>query len=181
LEYWLFPQYIPSSQISPTLNPITHGAALIILIVNTSPGLEGEADDWYCIVQADSKKIDEVGKVWIPESYDKVVSDTETEKVHLWSGDEKLISEYIASQELNPDEVLRLSWVAYWETPQQQMVIPTHMFKDLDIWTKCFPTPELAENESSGEIDWMTWESAGKMGIAPEFEPYQEDGTDYIW
>ncbi|EKD15478.1 hypothetical protein MBM_06106 [Drepanopeziza brunnea f. sp. 'multigermtubi' MB_m1] len=115
---------------------------------------------------ADERKVEEIGKVWIPKSYQKVASDGQVEQQDLWADDEDAIVKYIESLTLEePERALRLSWVEGipW---QLQMVIPANVVtnNDLDFWAKCFESEDALMDFSDDVNDWEAWNITGDRG-----------------
>ncbi|EKD12670.1 hypothetical protein MBM_09239 [Drepanopeziza brunnea f. sp. 'multigermtubi' MB_m1] len=122
-------------------------------------------DNWFCVIRMDSKTIADAAKIYIPESYQKPTWFGGTELTNLWSGNEKVILEYIKSMiSTDPKEALRFSWIP--ETDKQQMVIPTDYLNNdaLDIWAHCYETKEELYKYSSKTIAWDNWKITGSPG-----------------
>ncbi|KAI9055291.1 hypothetical protein LZ554_000252 [Drepanopeziza brunnea f. sp. 'monogermtubi'] len=124
---------------------------------------------------ANKRKMDDIGKVYIPRYYEKSASDgkkaeetskgwtpapswdqTTDERQELWGADEKVIVDYIKSQSLvsKPEKALRFSIDWQW-----QMLIPTKVVNggDLDLWAKCYKSEkELVEEFGKEAIDWKS-------------------------
>ncbi|KAJ5032595.1 uncharacterized protein L3040_009193 [Drepanopeziza brunnea f. sp. 'multigermtubi'] len=135
-------------------------------MVNELVSLEGIEEKWYCAIEADERKVEEIGKVWIPKSYQKVASDGQVEQQDLWADDEDAIVKYIESLTLEePERALRLSWVEGipW---QLQMVIPANVVtnNDLDFWAKCFESEDALMDFSDDVNDWEAWNITGDRG-----------------
>ncbi|KAI9053584.1 hypothetical protein LZ554_002538 [Drepanopeziza brunnea f. sp. 'monogermtubi'] len=137
-----------------------------LFVVNELVSLEGIEEKWYCAIEADESKVEEMSKVWIPKSYQRVASDDRIEQQELWAEDEDVIVEYIESLMLEePERTLRLSWVEGipW---QLQMVIPANvvMNNDLDFWAKCFESEDALMDFSDDVNDWEAWDIKGDRG-----------------
>jgi hypothetical protein len=141
---------------------------LIIEIANVPvPYPRIEWDESYCVITADSDKIEEVGKIWIPEDH------PETGKP-LWIDYKRSsvqdIMEYVASRVPNPEKALRFSYMQH-DQNKLQMVIPTDTVNNdgLGLWAKCWKTEKELEEGleeeldlSSATVDWMEWDIDGK-------------------
>ncbi|KAI9054710.1 hypothetical protein LZ554_001861 [Drepanopeziza brunnea f. sp. 'monogermtubi'] len=118
--------------------------------------------EWYCVIEADSEKLKEISKVWIPHT----VPDKEEE---LWYDADEL-SKYIESVvSKDPENALRFSYVAKLES-ELQMNIPYEVIEDndvLDLSAQCWKTAK--ELEGFEIVDWRKWEIIGAP--APEPEP----------
>ncbi|KAJ5040611.1 uncharacterized protein L3040_006260 [Drepanopeziza brunnea f. sp. 'multigermtubi'] len=99
-------------------------------LVNEASNLKSIEGYQYCIIEAKEKKIERIGKVYIPEYYVKMTPNGK-EKHYLWDEDEEeyeeAIVDYIESLDASisePEKALRFSLV---EDPiwQLRMVIPT--------------------------------------------------------
>ncbi|KAJ5054215.1 uncharacterized protein L3040_000496 [Drepanopeziza brunnea f. sp. 'multigermtubi'] len=64
---------------------------------NRPAGGDGDAGDWYCAIEADREKFDTVGKIWIPEYWEKPVWGEISQEKHSWSGNEEVVFD-ISSQ-----------------------------------------------------------------------------------
>ncbi|KAI9051668.1 hypothetical protein LZ554_004710 [Drepanopeziza brunnea f. sp. 'monogermtubi'] len=125
-------------------------------ILNT-PGWGNPIGKWFCAVEANKKALRQIRKVWIPESYEKELSQFRLEKEQLWGADESVILNYIESEALipEPEKALRFSWVQALNR-QPQMTIPTDVADnaDLDFWAKCFESEKELRKHSDKTIDW---------------------------
>ncbi|KAK6218932.1 hypothetical protein QIS74_06141 [Colletotrichum tabaci] len=107
--------------------------------------------NYHCVIKADEDKFDDAAKAWVPSDY--------------WDKGEASIARYIRGFDEDPDETVRISYIAgYGET--LQMLLPTSMVNadTLDFDAKCFPSrAELMayENES---VDWTEWNLYGEPG-----------------
>ncbi|EKD16231.1 uncharacterized protein L3040_009531 [Drepanopeziza brunnea f. sp. 'multigermtubi'] len=131
--------------------------------VNEPAGWQGSVESWYCVLEADSRKIKEVKKVWIPQYYKN------TKLWSLWKRNEKTILEYIRSIGVpNPRKALRFSYIKV--APQKlQMVIPTDTINnnELDITAQCWKTEGELSQYSSKTVDWKSWKIAGNPDTIP--------------
>ncbi|KAJ5046746.1 uncharacterized protein L3040_003976 [Drepanopeziza brunnea f. sp. 'multigermtubi'] len=70
---------------------------------------------WYCAIEADIEKVEDLSKVWIPKSYLKIDEDGEmkTKKLWTWNSDnEKEIHKYIKLQGVrDPENALLFSHI----------------------------------------------------------------------
>ncbi|KAJ5051490.1 uncharacterized protein L3040_001266 [Drepanopeziza brunnea f. sp. 'multigermtubi'] len=128
-------------------------------LINEPAGWPAEEDEWYCVVEADSAKMDAVTKVWIPESYEEVTWNPEVkEKKDLWAGTEEAISEYLESMVDNPRKALRFSYVQ--EDPDKLlMVIPSETINDneLDLEAQCWETESSLKEYAGERVEWTNW------------------------
>ncbi|KAI9055112.1 hypothetical protein LZ554_000077 [Drepanopeziza brunnea f. sp. 'monogermtubi'] len=125
------------------------------------------ADEWYCVIKADSDKIEKADKVWIPKTYEDKEGSTE-----LWTGNEDAILEYIKSLVPDdPDEALRFSYIIS-AGDKLQMVIPPKAIDedDLDLWAQCWETEEEQKEHSSETVQWTTWKISGTSGASDRDE-----------
>ncbi|EKD15392.1 uncharacterized protein L3040_001759 [Drepanopeziza brunnea f. sp. 'multigermtubi'] len=158
---------------------------------NTPPGWQGDEDDWYCVVKANSEKIDAAEKVWVPEYYAwGAGSSADPNKMYLWSGDEGLLTEYITSlakpggtESPDPATALRFSYIAFWDKQQLQMVIPDALLKDdeLDLWAECYETEAKLEEQATETVDWNSWRILGGPGQESEVWPYVQPDNEEDW
>ncbi|KAI9047455.1 hypothetical protein LZ554_008174 [Drepanopeziza brunnea f. sp. 'monogermtubi'] len=121
--------------------------------------LDGEEWSWYCVIRANKKKLANIDKVYVPESYQKMTSDGRMEEQSLVGGDDEFIVEYIKSETgfSDPEAALRFTWVqgSNWHL---QMAVPTKVVDGghLGEWAKCFKTRNEME-VSDDAIDWQAW------------------------
>ncbi|EKD18883.1 hypothetical protein MBM_03125 [Drepanopeziza brunnea f. sp. 'multigermtubi' MB_m1] len=120
----------------------------------------------HCVIKADSDKIENADKIYIPKDYHKLTSTGKIEENYLWNGDEKLLSEFIEKMILDPEKTLRFSWILH-HGPHLQMVIPTDVLNndDLDLWAECFESEKELLEYSSKIIDWDSWNIIGDPGL----------------
>ncbi|KAJ5051533.1 uncharacterized protein L3040_001309 [Drepanopeziza brunnea f. sp. 'multigermtubi'] len=130
-------------------------------------GWEGDMDkeNWYCVITADSDKIKDARKIYIPEYYEET-SHEEIEEKMLWHEGEEVIVEYIRKFLPDPEKVLRFSYISLYEE-DTQMLIPTDMLNSdvLDLWSQCYATEAELLAYSREVIDWKKWDVAGDPGI----------------
>ncbi|KAI9051254.1 hypothetical protein LZ554_005355 [Drepanopeziza brunnea f. sp. 'monogermtubi'] len=121
------------------------------------PDLEG---GWYCIITT-KRRIDRLGKVFIPRVYDSMVRGGETQEQGLWGEDDKVIVDYIRYWVLEPEKALRFSWVQNDLNPSLKliMVVPTKVLEDADLDLRgiCFLTRDKLMEKSNKVIDWESW------------------------
>ncbi|EKD13055.1 hypothetical protein MBM_08817 [Drepanopeziza brunnea f. sp. 'multigermtubi' MB_m1] len=132
--------------------------------VNKPGNWDGVGDEWYCVIEADDDKMEEVGKVWVP----KTTPGDGGRPKHLWD-DEDAILEYIGTLMPDPEKALRFSYIV--PLPKLQMVIPTEMINsdELDFSAECWQTQAELEAYSSETVDWTSWKIAGEdPGPPPE-------------
>ncbi|KAI9054959.1 hypothetical protein LZ554_002102 [Drepanopeziza brunnea f. sp. 'monogermtubi'] len=171
-------QYMKGAQ--PSLDKLGAG----VYLVNDPEMFLGEKGDWYCGIKANKQKLKEIGKIWIPQAYQKSTPAGLKEQ-ELWAQEERDILNYIKSTskrlELNnPEKALRFS-LSY----QMQMLIPKQVVinGDLDLWAKCFESQDDLEDLSDDVIDWKSWGIKGERGRAayePSDEDYRFDPMDYF-
>ncbi|EKD17181.1 uncharacterized protein L3040_005399 [Drepanopeziza brunnea f. sp. 'multigermtubi'] len=122
--------------------------------------------NWYCVIEAEKENIEDVGKAWIPEFYQKMTWNGQFEEENLWVGDEEVIVDYIESLTPNPEKALRFSYISYvgWDL---QMVIPTQVLNDdeLELWAQCFESKEELLEYSDKTVDWESWGILGDPGL----------------
>ncbi|KAI9053577.1 hypothetical protein LZ554_002531 [Drepanopeziza brunnea f. sp. 'monogermtubi'] len=122
-------------------------------LINEPAGFGAALGEWYCVVEADSEKMKDVSKVWIPKA-----------EIELWSGDETAIKEYIETVGLDARKALRFSVadISGLEAAATiyQMVIPTEMVveDELDLTAKCWQTEKEIKSYTSDGLDWKDWE-----------------------
>ncbi|WQF79465.1 hypothetical protein CDEST_04479 [Colletotrichum destructivum] len=108
-------------------------------------------ENFHCVFKADEDKFDDAAKAWVPSTY--------------WDEGERSIAQYIRGFGEDPDETVRISYIAgYGKT--LQMLLPTSMVNadTLDIYAKCFPSKaELMEYENE-IVDWRDWNLYGEPG-----------------
>ncbi|KAJ5054615.1 uncharacterized protein L3040_000882 [Drepanopeziza brunnea f. sp. 'multigermtubi'] len=146
-------------------------------IVNKASGYSYLEGDWFCAIKARKWKTKRVPKAYIPPSYVKKPSTRNRAQVHpsgvankqikLWGQKEEVFHEYLRT-ELSisePEKALRFSWVKDIEWILQ-MNIPMDVVNndDLDLWAKCFPTPEELWKYSKEVVDWPAWNIKGHPG-----------------
>ncbi|EKD15486.1 uncharacterized protein L3040_009186 [Drepanopeziza brunnea f. sp. 'multigermtubi'] len=132
-------------------------------LINVPAGYQALNGDWYCVVEAESGKMEDARKVWIPASHESVTREDGTEK-DLWTGDEEAIEEYIKAVGLNPRRALRFSDAdssGFDAAPDiKQMFIPIGMVNrvDLGLTAKCYETEEELKYFFSDVLAWTGWE-----------------------
>ncbi|EKD20630.1 hypothetical protein MBM_01312 [Drepanopeziza brunnea f. sp. 'multigermtubi' MB_m1] len=133
-------------------------------MTNMPASWEGDPLDWYCVIEADTHKIIEAPKIFIPEFWD-IPTEAGPERMYLWSGVEGLILEYIGSKISHPKEAIRFGWILFreWEL---QMLIPTDLLNDdkFDLWGECFETKDELRQRSNENIEWTAWTISGNPG-----------------
>ncbi|KAJ5052172.1 uncharacterized protein L3040_001931 [Drepanopeziza brunnea f. sp. 'multigermtubi'] len=119
------------------------------------------AEEWYCVIEADSKKLEEINKIWIPQT-------VPGREESLWYDQDEALLDYIESVLLaDPWRALRFSYVSKYES-ELVMNIPIDAVnnnKVLDLSAKCWKTAdELSEYKI---VNWLEWDITG----APERVP----------
>ncbi|EKD16809.1 hypothetical protein MBM_05278 [Drepanopeziza brunnea f. sp. 'multigermtubi' MB_m1] len=124
---------------------------------------------WYCVIEADSEKMDQVSKVWVPKSYAKPVRGGKAQPTLLWDWEdenEETILEYIESLKVpDPAKAVRFAWMP--KLPGKvQMVIPTDTINndDLGFRAQCWDSKEGLESYSDTTVDWSSWVIDGDAG-----------------
>ncbi|EKD19703.1 hypothetical protein MBM_01655 [Drepanopeziza brunnea f. sp. 'multigermtubi' MB_m1] len=137
-------------------------------LVNVPAGWPSNDDEWHCVIEADSNKLDAVSKIWIPEYFDDPTWFGKTERVELWDAKEEVIKEYIEIKTgLDAEKTLRfspaISQVKHMDANMLQMVIPTKAIKndELGFWAHCFEEKQELLNYSKETIPWDQWEIQG--------------------
>ncbi|KAJ5051778.1 uncharacterized protein L3040_001549 [Drepanopeziza brunnea f. sp. 'multigermtubi'] len=128
-----------------SINPLGDG----IYMRNKPEGLANREGTWFCAIKARKWKLKKADKVYIPKFYEPETSDDTlpqeqtsrggSGRIRLWGKDEKVLVEYIKSQQVlsrlkqtlrwpwgqadEPNKALRFSWVE-GRKRQLQMVIP---------------------------------------------------------
>ncbi|EKD18691.1 hypothetical protein MBM_02933 [Drepanopeziza brunnea f. sp. 'multigermtubi' MB_m1] len=127
------------------------------------------SNEWYCAVKADSDKLEDIGKVWIP----KAISADEKQwplGKPLWYQREEVLLSYIKEHvPEDPEKALRFSYLSSYEN-DLQMVIPHETIKDdkLELWLECWKTEGEMLDFSNEIINWDKYEIAGKPEPAAE-------------
>ncbi|KAI9049099.1 hypothetical protein LZ554_006947 [Drepanopeziza brunnea f. sp. 'monogermtubi'] len=136
------------------LNPLGYGIYI------------GDQGDWYCVVKADSSKIDQISKVWIPEFWQKTDQFGEPIGQEELYGNEDLTVGYIKTVVPEPEKALRFSNVGL--NGELQMLIPTKVVdnNDLELWSKCYETEEELREVSDGDANWKGWGIEGDLQSA---------------
>ncbi|KAI9054431.1 hypothetical protein LZ554_001593 [Drepanopeziza brunnea f. sp. 'monogermtubi'] len=126
-------------------------------------------NNWFCAIEADSKKIAAAPKLWIPEFGVVQVTTYFSEEFDLWRSDENAVKRYVRSKiDVTPTtKTLRFSYVMFngWS---QQMVIPNLAIRDdaFKLSAQCFETKQELFEYSSETIDWnRRWEITGDPGL----------------
>ncbi|KAI9048212.1 hypothetical protein LZ554_008007 [Drepanopeziza brunnea f. sp. 'monogermtubi'] len=136
------------------------------------PGYIG-VKKWYCYVKADTEKIRDAAKIWIPHFIDEEDPNGETKVVNLWTGNEEDILDYIQSMliDTKPETALRFSWISFVRGWKMQMAIPTAMLNDddLDFWAQCFEEDTDLWETSDETVLWENWNIVGEAG-RPSFQ-----------
>jgi hypothetical protein len=120
-------------------------------------------DHWYCAIEADSEKIKNVGKVWIPK--ETTMGGTIWPPKKLWHKGEDVLLSYAKSiVPEEPEKALRFSEISHTRDPMLQMVIPTEAINkdEFDFWAQCWETEYGLLKFSTQTVDWMSWDIAGR-------------------
>ncbi|EKD12939.1 hypothetical protein MBM_08893 [Drepanopeziza brunnea f. sp. 'multigermtubi' MB_m1] len=148
-------------------NQLGHG----IYMTNEPASWPAYDDEWNCVIKADSQKMKEVSKVWIPEYRREIKNGLAVWPIRLWFAEEEDILEYIESLvPEKPEQALRFSYIS--GLPEElQMLIPTETINknELDFWAQCWKTLDEQLEFSSKTIEWTTdWDIVGNSGPAVE-------------
>ncbi|EKD15297.1 hypothetical protein MBM_06513 [Drepanopeziza brunnea f. sp. 'multigermtubi' MB_m1] len=135
-----------------------------VYVVNNPLHLESEG--WACVIKADTVKFNQVGKVWIPKSYQRMTADDPREQENIWDESEEVIVDYIQTLMPEPGKALRFSWVRNRTNWQLRMLIPTKVVErdDLDLRADCFESRDMMINEVGDIVPWLTWTIQGQSG-----------------
>ncbi|KAI9051252.1 hypothetical protein LZ554_005353 [Drepanopeziza brunnea f. sp. 'monogermtubi'] len=153
-------------------------------MINDPKRLPSVVGTWYCAIKAKREQLDNIGMVYIPQSYEKLSSRIPQPneewpvriKQKLWFESEEVILRFLISTALTkyPHSALRFSWVSGvpW---QLQMVVPMDVVNsgELKLWGKCFKSKKDLEKYSDKVIDWddaEEWPIRGLRG-PPDFLP----------
>ncbi|KAK6220295.1 hypothetical protein QIS74_05797 [Colletotrichum tabaci] len=122
-----------------------------------SPGewLMGKADDWWCVIMAESEQVHNTAAVWIPKSY------YDFEK--LWFADEDTLKAYIKEVDdgINPEKAFRMARMQGDENTLQMLIPPALLNKQgggLGITVTCDPD---VNKLPSHQVDYEEFEPSG--------------------
>ncbi|EKD17561.1 hypothetical protein MBM_04422 [Drepanopeziza brunnea f. sp. 'multigermtubi' MB_m1] len=116
------------------------GCRTVSDVINTPTGLEAAEDECYCVITADSEKLTNTAKVWIPERAARVRNGKRKFRT-LWHRDDRIVLNYIASMVPgDPEKALRFSEISYEPVRMLKMDIATDMINndDLGLWARCW-------------------------------------------
>ncbi|KAK1974088.1 hypothetical protein LZ30DRAFT_430108 [Colletotrichum cereale] len=137
-------------------------------LVPKPAGLRSTPDkkQWYCVIKAEEERLDEVSKVWIPQTYNSRSFWGDRDSGVLWGGGEKTIARYVEGFKVDPDKTLRFTYIQGRE-PQLQMLIPTKMANDdlLDFFAECFETVVELPANGKKSVDFRQWDVKGDPGV----------------